>query len=114
MRYYHKVVSDIMDDAKSYELLIGIFIVFIMFNYLYPGTAFYTMLFGVVALVGVIFFLRGTVAWIFGKGTGSMWIGAAICFMLIILFNGFNVIISAFNLVLAAIAFIVVSIVALL
>lgn len=103
-----------MDDAKAYELLIGIFIVFLVFNYLYSDLTLYTVLFGFVALVGVIFFLRGIVAWAFGKGTDSMWIGAAICFMLIILFNGFNVIISAFNLIMAVIAFFVVSIASLL
>lgn len=99
-----------MKDAKAYELLIGIFIVFMVFSYLYPGSTFYAILLGFAALTGVIFFLRGIVEWIFGKGTGSMWIGAAICFLLIILFNGLGIVISTFNLVMTLITFVIISI----
>lgn len=92
-----------MEDEKAYELLIGIIIVLIAFNYLYSGTAFYSSLIIFIALVGVIFFIRGVIEWFFGRGTHSMLVGAAICFTLMVLFNGFSVVLNVFNILVATI-----------
>lgn len=90
-----------MEDDTFQELTLGFIIVFLGLNYIIPGAYFLGVLFSLIALVAVFFFLKGCVEFAIGRGTSHLWIGAAMCVVIIVLFGGTNAVLGAFHFILS-------------
>ena len=90
-----------MDDETIYEFAIALVIIFGAFNYLYPGAAFFATLVTIVALIGVILFVKGLLQYLAGKNKENIWAGAILIVFVVILYGGLPTVVNAFKFVLA-------------
>lgn len=90
-----------MDDETVYEFAIALVIIFGAFNYLYPGAAFFTTLVTVVALIGVVLFVKGLLQYLAGKNKENIWAGAILIMLVVILYGGLPTVINAFKFIAA-------------
>jgi len=90
-----------MDEETIFEAAIALVIIFMAFNYLYPGAAFFTTLITITAVVGVLMFLKGVFQYLAYKNKENLWAGAILVVMVIILFGGLNTVLDAFKFVAA-------------
>jgi len=90
-----------MKDNQFYELAMGAIILFLAMNFMLPGSWFLGLLFIGFAITAVAFFIRGTIEFIFGKGTDHLLMGVSLIFIIILLFNGTALIQSIFRLTLS-------------
>ncbi|GEM_PF-4458040 len=85
------------------ELVLGIFAVFLIFEYSLPSSSVYGALFSLVSILAVLMLIKGTYDIVIKSKTMTFWTGAAIAMVLILFFNGMGSILSAVNLVFVAV-----------
>ena len=90
-----------MDEETIYEFAIALVIIFMAFNYLYPGAAFFTTLITAIALLGVVLFIKGLIQYVAGKNKENIWAGTILIMLVVILFGGLPTVINAFKFVAA-------------
>jgi uncharacterized membrane protein HdeD (DUF308 family) len=91
-----------MDAETAYEFGLGLVIVLGAFNYLYPGADFFVTMVALVAVFGVILFLKGIAEYLAQDGeVGNVWAGAMFIMVVAMLFGGLPIVIQAFNYVLS-------------
>ena len=87
-----------MDVDTGYELVLGMIIVFLVFNYLSPGV--YTGLVFLAGLVGAFYLVYGVLDFVRGNGVSNFWAGVMIIVILAVLFKGMQVVLNGLSLIL--------------
>lgn len=79
------------------QFAIGVFIVFSIFSYLYPGSAFYGTLVVLVSFAAVFMIVKGIWDYFLHGSLTNFWSGSAVSLVLVLFFDGLPVILSAFR-----------------
>jgi hypothetical protein len=74
-----------MNEDTAFQLAIMTFVVFVSFEYLFPGAAWFPMLIMIAAFVGAFYLIRGVIEFFFRHEHGEMNFWAGVFFFLIII-----------------------------
>ncbi len=94
-------------ETLGYQITLGIFLVLLIFQYLYQGSAVYAYLLVFSAVVGVLFLIKGVWDLFLKEELHALWTGAAICLIIILFFDGLPVVLGAGGLILGSVKYLV-------
>lgn len=88
-----------MDENMAVRAIIAVFAVLLILNYVFPGASFFAYLVYILAIVAVLFLLRGIFEVLTGHDDVSLYAGIGVILILILFFNGFSVVMGAISFV---------------